>query len=124
MIKKMLEEFEKKMQVILKKEIKSYNEIFDVLEYYVFNYDKIEDKEAINRNVQTLSFSLLKNIENLKEEMLEDCRKDENCHEYINRIDLIVKFLPKEIDKSILLEVKDSLEEDFELISEPMIIEK
>ena len=120
MIKKMLEELEKKMQVTLKKEVKSYDEIFESLEYYVFNFKKIEDKQIINENVQTLSFSLLKNIENLKEYMAENCLKNSNNHEYINRLELIIKFLPKEIDKSTLIEVKDILEEDFERVSEPM----
>jgi len=124
MIKKMLEELEKKMQVTLKKEVKSYDEIFESLEYYVFNFKKIEDKQIINENVQTLSFSLLKNIENLKEYMAENCLKNSNNHEYINRLELIIKFLPKEIDKSTLIEVKDILEEDFERVAESMPIEK
>ena len=123
-IKKMLEEYEKKIQNTLKKEIKSYDEIFDVLEYYIFNFGKIEDKKQINENVQTLSFSLLKNIENVKNFMAENCTKDSIEHEYINRLELIIKFLPKEVDKSILIEVKDILEEDFEQVSEAMPIEK
>ncbi|MBE7707028.1 MAG: hypothetical protein E7Z91_07305 [Cyanobacteria bacterium SIG30] len=123
-LKKMLEDYEKKMQNTLKKEINSYDEIFDILEYYVFNYNKIEDKKQINKNVQTLSFSLLKNIDNVKEYMAENCTKDSIEHEYINRLELIIKFLPKEVDKSILIEVKDILEEDFERVSEPMPIEK
>jgi len=119
-IKKMLEEYEKKMQNTLKKEIKSYDEIFDILEYYIFNYNKIEDKKAIDENVQTLTFSLLKNIDNVKEYMSENCAEDSIEHEYINRLELIIKFLPKQVDKSILIEVKDILEEDFERVSEPM----
>ena len=123
-IKKMIEEFENKMQVTLKKEVKSYDEIFDVLEYYIFNYSKIEDKKQINENVQNLSSYLLIYIKNLKLHMSENCLKDSNEHEYINRLELIIKFLPKNIDKTILLEVKDILEEDFERVSEPMTIEK
>ena len=56
--------------------------------------------------------------------MTENCTKDSIAHEYINRLELIIKFLPKEIDKSILIEVKDILEEDFKRVSEPMPIEK
>ena len=120
----MLKEYEKKMQNTLKKEIKSYDEIFEILEYYIFNYSKIEDKKAIDENVQNLSSYLLIYINNLKLHMGENCLKDSNEHEYINRLELIIKFLPKEVDKSILIEVKDILEEDFERVSEPMPIEK
>lgn len=123
-IKKMLEEQEKEIKKTLKKENKSYDDIFDILDYYLFNYNKIEDKESINKNVQTLSFSLLKNIDDVKEYMSENCAEDSIEHEYINRLELIIKFLPKEVDKSILIEVKDILEEDFEREYEPMIIEK
>ena len=124
LIKKMLEEQEKEMQKTLKKENKSYDDIFDILDYYLFNYDKIEDKSLINSNIQDSSFYLLKNINELKDYMAESCAKDSIEHAFINRLDLIIKFLPKEVDKSILIEVKDILEEDFEPEYEPMSIEK
>ena len=56
--------------------------------------------------------------------MFQSCLKDEYNHENINRLELIIKFLPKEVDKSALIEVKDILEEDFERVSDPITIEK
>ena len=123
-IKRMLSKQEQEMQEIINNENKSYNEIFKVLEYYVFNFNKIKNKKEIDQNIQDLSLRLLRNIENIAEEMLEDGLEDENYHEYINRLDFIIKYLPKEVDIQTLIQVKNILEEDFERVSEPMTIEK
>ena len=124
LIQEMIKNQEKQTKEIINKENKTFNEIFEILEFYVFNYEKIEDKTILNNNVQKLSSYLLNNIDELKEKMFQSCLKDKNNHENINRLELIIKFLPKEVDKSILIEVKDILEEDFERVTEPMPIEK
>ena len=117
-IQKMLKRQEKQIKETIKNPKKSFNNIFDILEYYVFNQNKLEDKEIINHNVQHFSSILMNKIENLKEFMSENCLKDSNQHDYINRLELIIKFLPKYIDKTTLIDVKDLLEEDFERVPE------
>ena len=88
-------------------------EIFDVLDYYLFNEDKIEDTEKIAKDIHDLSFKLLISIDDLRKKMFEDCLEDCNNHDYMNRLDLIIRFLSKKYDLSNLITVKNILEEDF-----------
>lgn len=114
LIEEMLKQQELKIKETMKKEKKSFNDIFNILEYYLFNSHKIEDKDSMIKDINDLSFNLLKNIENLREEMFEQCLKNSCNHDYMNRLDLLIRFLPKEVDLSILNTVKNILEEDFE----------
>ncbi len=124
LIEKMINDKKIEIQKKFAKRKKSFNDLFDILEYYVFEQDKIEDKNEINFKVQDISIYLLRNLNKLKQNMAENCSKNSNEHEYINRLDLIIKFLPENVDKIMLKEIKTSLEDDFERVSEPMPIEK
>lgn len=114
LIQQMLKEQELKMQETLKKENKSFKEIFDVLYYYVFNSNRIENKEEMYKNINKLCFKLLTSIDSLREEMFESCPKDSYNHEYMDMLDLLIRFLPKEADIETLTTVKHILEEDFD----------
>jgi len=114
LIEEMLKQQETKIKESMIKEKKSFNDIFDILDYYLFNSDKIEDKDSMIRNINKISFKLLENIEKLREEMFEQCLEDSCNHDYMNRLDLLIRFLPKEADISLLTTVKNILEEDFE----------
>jgi len=113
-IEEMLKNQETKIKNTIKKETKSFNEIFDILDYYLFNYNKIENKEEIKQNIENLFYKLLISIDDLKEEMFESCLKGYCNHDYMNRLDLLIRFLPKNVDLSTLVTVKNILEEDFE----------
>ena len=105
--------------------VNGYLNIFVNNEYLVKNVLlEIEDKKEMNFKVQDISIYLLRNLNKLKQNMAENCSKNSNEHEYINRLDLIIKFLPANVDKTMLKEIKTSLEDDFERVSEPMPIEK
>ena len=112
-IQKMIEEQKLKAQKLIMKENKSFSEIFDVLDYYLFNEDKIENKEEIAKNIHDLSFKLLISIEDLRQEMFGQCLKHSNNHDYMDRLDLIIRFMANKYDLSTLITVKNILEEDF-----------
>lgn len=124
LIEKMINDKKIEIEKKLTKRKKSFNDLFDILEYYVFEQDKIEDKKEMNFKVQDICIYLLRNLNKLKQHMAENCLKNSNEHEYINRLDLIIKFLPANVDKTMLKEIKTSLEDDFEPVAEPMPIEK
>jgi hypothetical protein len=113
-IQQMLKEQETKIKKTIQKENKSFDEIFDVLDYYLFNSNKIENKEEMYKNINDLTFKLLISIDKLREEMFEACSKNSCNHSYMDRLDLLIRFLPKNTNISNLITVKNILEEDFD----------